>query len=391
MPDYRDRRDPRDNRREPDPPPARVNPLAAGALGLPEGLVADVKAVTESLDHLAQLGVNLLAPLTRIEFIPPGYRLAFRAVLFPVGRVRSPEDGWVNVGGKWTNGTWYESDGGGLALHKAPLRQLAAAAGLSWETFDVSTDLNRWTLKAVGRIRNMDGAWRQVSAIKDLDLRDDGPIVPAWHVQAKRKDSRGNADARILKAREHGGRMAESKAVNALIRDALGLRTCYPEALARAPFVFPLLIWLPETTEARAMQAAVELGVVSQVYGPSSAGKVYAEAGTVIDAEAVPEARQLPGHGPDTTPNFKAEAERLAQRERVAARPAEAAPYGRQAQASREPSREDLEAYAQAKGWPRPSNAQGLADLAAYVKGKGGADFQGFLGIGRGPDTDPDW
>lgn len=370
-------------------PPPRVNPLAAGALGLPEGLVNDVAQVAESLDHLNRLGVNLLAPLTRIEFIPPGFRLAFRAVLFPLGTPRSAQDGWVQIGGTWTNGTWYLSDDGGFALHKAPLRQLASAAGLSWETFDLSTDLNRWTMKAVGRLRTMDGSWRQVSAIKDLDLRDEGPTCPAWHDQASRKRPGSNADARILKAREHGGRMAESKAVNAMIRDALGLRTSYPEALARAPFVFPLLVWIPETAEARQLQAAVELGVVGQLYGPASAGKVYAEAGTVIDADAEPAPRQLPDNGPETTPDFKAEAERLAQRQRVGRQPVqEPAPYGRQEASGPDPR--DVEAYRKARGWDAPQDAKQRAQLLAYVTGKGRADFDRFLGADPA-DTNPDW
>jgi len=293
----------RDPRRDQRPPEPRFNPLAPGALGLPEGLVDDVRAVAESLDHLDRLGVNLLAPVTRIDFIPPGYRLAFRAVMFPCEDYPDGE-GWVRIGGRLTNGTWYESEGGGLALHKPALRQLASAAGLSWETWDTSTDTNRWTIKAVARHRTMDGQWRQVSAMKDLDLRDDGPVVPTWEADAKRQGK--SAGTRVLKAREHGGRMAEAKAVNAVIRDTLGLRTSYPLVLAQRPFVFPMLVWAPVTSEALQLQAAVELGVVSQLYGPN-----------VIEATAEPvtEARQLEDKGP--VPDYQAEAERLEQRERV--------------------------------------------------------------------------
>lgn len=371
------------------PPPPRVEPINPASLGLPEGLTDSVKAVTDALTTLENLGINLLAPLTRIEFIPPGYRLGFRAVLFPFGDPSTcGQDGspWRNVGGKRTNGTWYEAEDGAFALHKSPLRQLAAAAGLSWITEDQSPGPAHWKIRAVGRIRNFDGAWRTVSAMKDLDLSDTGPIVGAWAAEAQRK-GRGGADVRILKAREVGGRMAESKAVNALIRDALGLRTAYPPNMARRPFVFPFLVWVPETAEARQLQAAVEYGVIDQVYGPASRGKVYAEAGTVIDGQAEPAApapRALPDNGPSTTPDFRAEAAKLAARERVEVRPVE-------------PTDAELRGYCQAKGWPFPDPGDRRAKLVAHVKGKAAEDFGTWRAAHQAdtwdadPDTNPDW
>lgn len=371
-----------DNRRD-DAPPARFNPLAPGALGLPEGLIDRAEDVADALEHLHRLQVNLLAPLTRIDFIPPGYRLAFRAVVFPT-------DGqWVDAAGVKTNGTWYTTEGGGYALHKAALRQLAAAAGLSWETFDVSRELNRWIVKAVGRLRTMDGQWRQVSAMKDLDLRDDGPVLPTWRAEAVK--GKRDAEKRILKAREFGGRMAESKAVNALIRDALGLRASYPENLARRAFVFPLLIFCPDTPEARQLQAAVELGVVGQLYGPATVGRAFAEAGTVIDSE--PPARPALPEPAAPPPDFQAEAERLNQRERapVAERQRSAPP----AQASRAPAtgratEDELRGYCRSRGWDAPDTGARWAGLRAYVTGDGAADFARYRSEAAAQDANPD-
>jgi hypothetical protein len=353
-----------DVRHQNEPPAHRSQPIAPKTLGLPTGLIADVAEVGEAIEHLHRLGVNVLAPVTRIQYLPPGFRLAFRAVLFPF-------DGeWSTVGGVKTNGTWYSTDGG-FALLKASLRQLAAAAGLSWDTVDTSRDRNRWTIKATGRIRTMDGAWRELSATKDWDLRDDGPIVPTWAAEAGRKG--GDAEKRVLKAREHGGRMAESKAVNAMIRDALGLRSSYSADLARRPFVFPLLVYVPETAEARQLQAAVELGVVGQLYGP---GAVRAPVATETMIDVEPELRALPE--PAVADDRRADA-KVGERQKTAREAGD----GRASDA-------DLRAYCASRGWSLPDTRERWGDLRRYVENNGAADFANFRRENRDPEL-PEW
>lgn len=296
----------------------QVSPLDPGRLGLPSRPVSDVDQVAEALEHLSGQGVNLLAPVTRLQFIPQDYQVAFRAVLFSMG---GP---WESRAGAKSNGTWYTTDGEGLALHKAALAQLAAAAGVSIETHrtDGGREPGRWEYTAIARLRTMDGSWRHVSASKEVDLRDGSPTVQAWKDQAARKRNNDGGAARISKAREHGGRTAEAKATNAAIRLALGIQGSYSEVQARRPFVFPLLVWTPTSAEGRQLRAAVELGVVGQLYGPSSRGPALVPAGQVIDATAA-DVQALPDHGPDTTPDFQRERVRPEPRER---RPQEGPP-----------------------------------------------------------------
>jgi hypothetical protein len=150
-------------------------------------------------------------------------------------------------------------------------------------------DVGRWAFKASGRTRNMDGQWRTTEASKEVDLRDGSPEAGAM------------SEAQLKQARINGGRVAEAKAVNAMIRDAIGLKGAYSSEEAARPFVFPCLVYeAPDDPQVRLLQAAVELGVVGQVFGPgASMGRLLQPAGTVIegeqhdaDPEPTPEPRQ---------------------------------------------------------------------------------------------------
>jgi hypothetical protein len=314
--DHRDPRDRHQDQRQEQEQAPRLEPVDPAAWGYPARPVTDLALVAEVVENASAQGLNVLAPITRLAFMPPDFQAAIRIVRFPM------DGDWRKAGGKYSNGTWYEEEGG-YALHKGPLRMLAAAAGASWTTerTDDRASGALWEFRATVRVRTMDGTWRQVDATKDLDLRDGSPVIESWIASATAKGRDGAAN-RILKAREVGGRVTEAKAVNAAIRDALGVRACYTEAQALRPFLFPFLVYVPSTPEARQLQAAVELGVVAQVYGPASRGKAYAPAGTVIDAtdpgERAPDRRALPDHqGTRDAPDFRAETERLNQRQRV--------------------------------------------------------------------------
>ncbi len=281
--------------------------------GFPERPVADVALVAEVIEDAVAQGLNVLAPVTRLQYLPPGYQVAIRLVHFTMGgEWKGPQNG------KRSNGTWYTVDGGGVALLKAPLRQLLAAAGGSVET--VRMDDRRsgafWEFQARVKIRTMDGSWRTITATKDLDLRDNSPVVESWVKNANGQE--GGASKRILQARENGGRMSEAKAVNAAIRDALGLKASYTREEAGRPFMFPLLVYTPTSAEALQMQAAVELGVVAQVYGPSAPGRAYAPAGSIIDLDATEGQRPaLVDRGQHSGPDAEAELRRRGERQTI--------------------------------------------------------------------------
>lgn len=273
----------------------RVNPAT---LGLPQGPIKDLSQVQDALGHAAHQRCNLLAPVTRIEFIPPGFQIALRVVAF--------SDHFTQA--QWnddkSNGTWYRVDGGKLALHRSALDQLASAAGISSVGPGCSVELveaNYWRAKHTVSVRTFDGQRRQITRHVEVDLRDGSPEAQA-------------AGRGLKNARKFGSRLADSKAANRAIRAALGIQGAYTREQAQLPFVFPVLIWTPdpEDKEIARMTAAVELGIADQVYGRADGGSapLLADPGNVIDDDQLEtltagangrERERVPAH-PDDEP-----------------------------------------------------------------------------------------
>lgn len=345
--DRNDRRPPyNDQRRGPDRrpdqgevlPPRRAERIDPATLGLPTKPVDNPDLVADALVVAERRGCNVLAPVTELQHVPAGYQVAVRVIVFPTD-------------GAWdarSNGLWYETDGGKLALHRGPLDQLASLAGMTWDyvrrTDDGSVPL-LWSFEAAATLRTLDGQRRQVIRSRTLDLRDGSPEVVDMINSA---GARG-ADSRIAKARLNGAALCETKATSRVVRAALGLRGSYSRSEAALPFVFPTLIWLPDTTdpEVRRMMAAAELGIVRQVYGPgATGGPVLAAPGSVIDvqpddgrdddAPARHAPRQLPDNGPAR--DLQSELEQL-ERQRGERVPVEREQREAPRQQAREPER----------------------------------------------------
>ncbi len=295
-----------------DDPRPKMRTISPEQLGLPTGKVFEPALATDALEHARKAGATVLTALVAFDHIPAHYAVVMRTVAFEA------DAGWD----KKSNGSYYQSDGGGLALHKAPLRMLAAAAGaeISTERMDGRQTPNVWEFRATVAVKTMDGALRRVQATKEIDLRDGSGTVEEWRRTAE--SQRKSAKVRIFKAREHGLRMAESKAVNAAIRSALGLPVSMTIEQARQPYVFPVLVYSPPVGNPAidAMVAAMEMGLVDKVFGGGQLASAILTHGDVIEAEPAPEPRQLPDRGESDIPDFAAEAERLKSRETVPAR-----------------------------------------------------------------------
>lgn len=224
-------------------------------LQLPSGPVRSPAEGTQALTRAVDAGAILLAPRTAIGEIPVGYELLVRAVRFPTG-------GGKEANGKWSNGVWYTTDGGGLALHRSSLDQLAQLAGIS-SVPDACrvVEMTRYCWKATHtvRVRDLNGTWRTAVGNRIVDAR--GPNADLSIPQG---------DKLLRTLREHGPAQAESKARNRAIRAALGIRGSYTPEEANRPFVCPVLQWKPDMSDpiVRQMVAASELGITDRVYGP---------------------------------------------------------------------------------------------------------------------------
>lgn len=289
MPNPNDRPDqrrpqPRDDRRDdrrsyqgevlPKQRAARIDPAT---IGLPTKPTTDVATLGDALVVAERRGCNVLAPVTELQFIPVGFQAAVRMIVFPTD-------------GQWdgrSNGLWYETDGGKLALHRGPLDQLASLAGLSWDyvrRVDDGTVPLLWAFEAAATLCTFDGTRRQVIRNRVLDLRDGSPEIVDM-IEAANRQQRGAGD-RISKARLHGAALCETKATSRVVRAALGLRGSYSKVEAAQPFVFPTLIFVPDMDdpEVRRMVTASALGIVRTVYGPGApGGPVLHAPGTIVD------------------------------------------------------------------------------------------------------------
>ncbi len=218
-------------------------------LGLPEGPTTDTALIQDALAHALAQGCNVLAPPTRIQSLPPDHQLSICVVAFDV------DGGW---NGK-SNDSFYQVDGGKVALHKASLNKLAAAAGLS----DVpehckveQVEPSFWRASHCVEGKLYDGTVIRRVGTVEVDLRD-GSAEAA-------KAGRGLRNARVF-----GARNAETKAALRAIRSWLSLQGSYTRDQARQPFVFPRLRWVPDLSDPiiKRMVAAKELGIVDALYG----------------------------------------------------------------------------------------------------------------------------
>lgn len=286
-------------------PEARIRRLSPEAIGLPAAPLTDPHDVQEVLEHLGKIA-NLLGPVMALTEIPPDYALVFRVVAF------DPEI----RGGESSNGVWYKQQRG-LALHKPALRQLVAAAGIA----DVPEQSGRLddgrvpyiaTVRVVISVPRLDGSRLPVGATKTVDLRDGSPEYRNITKGAKNEEEAAKLAG---EARRFIERLAESKAKNAAIRDALAIRQVYTYDEARRPFVFPHLVYVPpDTAEVRAIRTLHALNAPASVYGAAMKGIFgretlgetrEAEGSDVIDAEKLAAGktpdRAAPG-GPDAAP-----------------------------------------------------------------------------------------
>lgn len=243
-------------------------PALASQLGLPDSPVTEIVEVQNAMHTATAQGCNVLAPTMDLQFMPPGHQMMIRAVQF---------DARFN-GSDSSNGTWYKTDGGNLALHGSALNMLAAAAGISIVSTHVErTTRHVWSSTVHAVMTGFDGARRFVAKSKVVDLREGSD------------EARGMSDNQKKNARKHGAALCESKASNRVIRAMLGLKTSYTKQEAAQPFVFPTLVFMPDmdNPEIAKMVTARALGIVADVYGtPTESGPIVADVSNMVDGDA---------------------------------------------------------------------------------------------------------
>lgn len=133
-----------------------------------------------------------------------------------------------------------DKEKGEVALAKRGLRKIAECAGISVTTdrTDPRTIPHYWEVKARAVYKGVDGAPVQREASAEWDLRDGSPRL------------KGFTARQIEEARKHGLRNAETRAINAAIRECgCGLKQKYTKAELAKPFLMLRVAYQPDRSD----------------------------------------------------------------------------------------------------------------------------------------------
>lgn len=146
-----------------------------------------------------------------------------------------------------------QEGGGALALTKASLQKLSKLAGIKW-VFTHRTDHREHphiaSYVAKGTMRDVDGNVIEETKSGDIDLRDGSP-------QAQEK-----TEKQLTMARRHIAALAETKAMDRVIRALLGTRSYSADELKK-PFVILKLALDPNDDRVARMLQEQEAGITS--------------------------------------------------------------------------------------------------------------------------------
>lgn len=162
---------------------------------------------------------------------------------------------------------------GEVALTTMGLQKIASCAGISLDTqrTDPRTIPLYWEFKAMASWTGFDGATQRRAATKEWDLRNGSEQL------------KGFTANQISEARKHGSRNAETRAINAVIRQ-LGIKQKYTVDELRKPFGLVRVVYQPNMSDPvqRAIVTQQAIGGGAAFYGPPALG---AGQGPVIEGQ----------------------------------------------------------------------------------------------------------
>ncbi|GMV18397.1 MAG: hypothetical protein AMXMBFR56_66210 [Polyangiaceae bacterium] len=248
----------------PKPAAPAAAPSATLAKTAPSAAIGLVGATRDTNRINAQLlemraAYHLVAPATVCGSLPEGCEVAFSLV-----QVDARE--------------CYSVGGGKVGLDGTNLKQIGAAAGISWDDkdsrrLDDGSDSHYCHYVAVGYVRNFDGSLRKLTGTVEIDMRDGSPQVAAMQARAK---TGSNFEAQLRDTRLFLLRHAETKAKLRAIAD-MGIKRSYTTDELKKPFAVARLMWTgqsddPELRRLFALkQADAMIGGIAGLYGQQNA------------------------------------------------------------------------------------------------------------------------
>lgn len=185
-----------------------------------------------------------------------------------------------------------------VSLNANGLKRILAASGVRVRPsrrLDDGSQPYYWVVSTDGTVRDFSGMERTLpSGTVEVDFRDGSAQIGEWTpeewaalvVDADKKKAampegerwkvkpniNGWTADRVMRARQHGYRMAETKSLNALIRN-LGLKQKYTIEELKKPFMVVQSIFVPpvDDPDVRRMVVAHALGATQQLYPGTTA------------------------------------------------------------------------------------------------------------------------
>lgn len=243
---------------------AKTAPSAA--IGL-VGATRDTNRINAQLVEMREK-YHLVSPATVCATLPEGCEVAFSLV-----KVNQADCFGPLAGGKF-------------GLDGTNLKQIGAAAGISWDDqasrrLDDGSDPRYVHYVAVGFVRNFDGSLRKLTGTVEMDARDGSPQIEEIITKARNaRDRQGPAPRdpapQILELQKFLLRHAETKAKLRAIAD-MGIKRAYTSKELEKPFAVARLMWTghsddPELRRIFAMkQADAMIGGIAGLYGQQNA------------------------------------------------------------------------------------------------------------------------
>lgn len=223
---------------------------------------------------------NLLSPFTQITGLAPKHGIIASAVKINP----DPSKGGP---GEVYNGLPFLGEGE-VALAKIGLRKIAEGAGISitTERTDPRTIPFLWEFKAIATYRGIDGTVVRREATAEWDLREGSPRLKGWSTK------------QLEEGRKNGLRNAETRAINAAIRE-FGIKQKYHQRELAKPFLVLRCAWQPDPTNPDDMRLVGENAMrgTSTLYGGAALPAAQPSGGDIVDADVVDEQPRHVGSG----------------------------------------------------------------------------------------------
>jgi len=233
--------------------------------------------IDEALEEHRKKGYNVLVPTMTIQEISPLHKPIVEIVKISA----NPKDKEVYEPVRGT-GEW--------AFTAVALQKIAYAAGITWnwngsKRVDDGSDPDIVSYRMVAAVKKEDGTWREQVADYTLDLKVIEEEVTSlykkkaevlskegkrpWTEDAKRDYVEAGVRRDMLQKRKFRFQLAQTGAMNRVIRKILGLKSTYSQSELAKPFVVPKIAFHPNINDPEIRRMLMKQGSIAarEIFG----------------------------------------------------------------------------------------------------------------------------